>query len=1073
MFENLSNVIKKNESILFIGPEFSGKFGIPTLQVIAQVLSEKFGISEGTQDNINLIVSEIENQYEDGRKRIVEEVYNLLESISAASEHIFSIPKIRWKAIYTWKFDTLIEKAFEISSDIALQKLIVITDATETFSINDKDSVCLFKLNGCIRNPLNPKSKLVLTRQDSAFTEGNRLTLLSFVKDIYPPMNFIFVGFRLDETLLNIIALVQEYTYKTFDVFVVSSTNHDRIFERELKNLRAQLISMDIDAFFSILMQIVPSEIPLRQKEKEVTAMISTQLDLVEINYDDYKKYSSQLLIYCEHEFENNRKINKDKPAKDFYEGEEIWLSGLEKKIPIERDVLKRLIGPVERDLNRHSDTSGKFRNNIFAILYDHPGAGGTTVLKTLGYKIYEKKTNPVFMIKPIRKSNRLNFDSIVRFCEKFYTKPLILIDNVSMEKDNFKFLYTLFESRRTPATFVVCSRQEEWEEDYYIDLSYFTDENSVIMEEEKELKDLTDLKTLSLKEIGLKGKAKLFPLYENLKQTEKQELFSNIIKTQSIDITKIGITKIGIDFETWKTQYDDDILLVLLYKIFKNARFEIAIIDEYRALEKKDSAAAYCYKIICALDALKLKMSWELLRRILNCDWNYILNLKSIFGNIVKPDFEMETNLFKARHQVIAEKLFEILYDKPEKKLGIFTTIIENISANNEYQRNLLRQIILNKKLHDELGQISFSNKIFEAARKVVPYDPVVIQHLGITFMKMGMEEQAEAAFKEALKYYPENPAVYNSQGILYEQIAFRFMNAPEPDTVKANIYFQKAHEAFQKSINYGRDAEHGYDRYGRFLFKLGRYYEKNSTDWQEIIGKIRGLIEDARDNVSEIRLIAIDNLQGRLNEETGDMDAAISIYKNILTHEKSNHNVRYNLAWIYFKKENYLEAINILKPSIDEEVKEFRFYKLYSRLIRLKYPEKLSELLSILLKAHNIDTEDLDINFQLGVVYYKLGDLSKAFPFFRNCDILSYKRPDRFKTLTMFEEEGKKKEFYGNVKKIIHENRGYVTRDIYNDDLFFNPSRNLKVHEGDRVKFNIGFCFVGPQALDLRKAI
>jgi tetratricopeptide (TPR) repeat protein len=465
--------------------------------------------------------------------------------------------------------------------------------------------------------------------------------------------------------------------------------------------------------------------------------------------------------------------------------------------------------------------------------------------------------------------------------------------------------------------------------------------------------------------------------------------------------------------------------------------------------------------------------MSWELLRRILNCDWNYILSLKAIFGNIVKPDFEMETNLFKARHQVIAEKLFEILYDKPESKLEVFTTFIENISPNNEYQRNLLRQVILNKKLHDELGQISFSNKIFEAARKVVPYDPVVIQHLGITFMKMGMEEQAEATFKEALKYYPENPAVYNSQGILYEQIAFRFMNLPEPDTVKANIYFQKAHEAFQKSISYGRGSEHGYDRYGRFLFKLGRYYDKNSNDWEEIVGKIRGLIEDARDNVSEIKLNAIDNLQGRLNEVTGDLDRATEIYEKILTHEKSNHNVRYNLAWIYFRQKKYSEAINVLKPSIDEEIKDFRFYKLYSRLIRLKYPEKLKELILILLKAHSIDSEDLDINFQLGVAFYKLGELSKAFSYFRNCDGLSYKRPDRFKTLTMFEKEGDKKEFYGNIKKIIHETRGLVIRDIYNDEIFFNPSRNPKVQEGDRVKFNIGFCFVGPQALDLRNAV
>lgn len=1054
--------IKRDESILFLGPEFSGKMGIPSYAVIAQILSNKFNISGDYQDNINLVVSEIENSYEDGRKKIVEEVYNLLESCSLDSQ-IYSIPVNRWKAIYTWNIDTSIEKAFEQCSEAALQKLLVVTDATELFSVNDPDAVCLFKLNGCIRSPLSRRAKLVLTRQDHASTESNRLRLISFIKDIYPPINCIFMGFTLNEELLRIVAQVQELTYKAFDAFVITSLAPDQTLQREFRNLGAHIVSIDLVDFLSSLKPEVPLEKPLRVREEEIRTVVPTT-DLVKITYDDYKKYSAQLLIYCDYEFEKDRTINKGKTARDFYEGEEIWLSGLEQKLPIHRDVLKRLVGSIEKDLSPR-ETSAKFKNKIFMILYDHPGAGGTTLLKSLGYKIYEKKTNPVLMIKPIRHTSRLDFDRIVRFCEKFNSTPLILIDNASMEKDNFKFLYTLFESRRTPATFVIAARQEEWKEDYYIDFSYFTDEEN--MDEPKTSEESGISKTLPLKEIGLKGEAKVFPLYEKLSEAEKHHLFTKVIENRLIDAKKLSA-----DFESFKALYDDDILLVLLYKILKNTRFEIAIVDEYKSLEKEDQSAAYAYKLICALDALKLKMSWELLRRILNCDWNYILNdLKVIFENVVKPDFDMETNLFKARHQIIAEKLFDILYDSPDKKLSVFKDIIENVSPNNEYERNLLRGIILNKKLHDSLGQISYSNKIFSFAKEVLPWDPVIIQHLGITFTKMEMYAEAEAAFLEALKYYPENPAVYNSQGILYEQIAFRYLHNLEPDEIKAGVYFNKAHEAFQKSITYGRDGEHGYDRYGRFLFKIGRYYGKDSKIWENIIGKIRGLIEDARDNVAEMRLNSIDNLEARLEAETGDFETAISLYKNILGHDKSNHNVRYNLAWIYFKKENYAEAIDILKPSIDEEIKEFRFYKLYSRLIRCQYPDKLRELITVLLQAHQIDSEDLDINFQLGVAYYKLGELSKSFSYFRNCDGLSYKRPDRFKTLTFYEEGGSGKVFGGNVKRIIHATRGYVTRDVYNDDIFFNPSRNDKVREGDRVKFNIGFCFVGPQAIDLRK--
>jgi tetratricopeptide (TPR) repeat protein len=1053
------SAIDNGETILFLGSNFSHHMGTPSLSLIATMLSDKFKLEQDFSDNINIVISEIENKYKDGRKIAVEQVYKMLEPLNPRTQ-MYAIPKVPWKAIYTLSFDSLIEKTYERMLEISAQKMEVFSDDTSSYPINDKDTVCVFKLKGCIRNPLSLRGGLVLSRSDYAQAEEVRTKLISALNDIYPPISLVFIGFNIDNETLELITQIQLKTYKAFKAYLISPKTPSRAIISELKAINTDHVCLEIDSFLSEIEDRTKVN-PYSAKQKVVVDNLGAKGE-VEITYQDYKKYSSQLLIYCNYEFENDGLINKDKPPRQFFEGEEIWLSGLDKNFPFVRNVLLRLKSKVSDDLKRNYDSEGIFRNKVYLVLYDHPGAGGTTLLKQLGYEIYNERKNPVVMLRPNRRSRHLDYDGIIRFLERFSTKPLFLIDNAAMEKDDFKFLFSLCESRRTEVTFVLCSRKEEWEENYFIDFSYFTKDNN---QDTKETVDLHIDRKIGLSEIGLRGNAILFPLYEKISDDEKERLFNKLIETKSIDI---DITK--MDYSDWKKYYNDELLLVLLYKIFRNTRLEIAIIDEYRGLEKKDKKAAFAYLVICVLDAHRLKISWELLRRILDCDWSYLLELNSIFGNIVRIDYEDETNLFRARHQIIAEKIFEAFYNTPENILEIFDIIIRKMSSNSEYERNLLRRIILSKKLHDGLGQLSYSNKIFQAARIVDPSDPVVIQHLGITYMKMHMYDEAETTFKEALKYYPENPAVYNSQGILYEQMGLELMENYEPDRIKAGIYFKKAHDSFKTNIRYGRDNEHGYDRYGRFILRSLSFIDSQSSEWQENVGTVRGLIEDARDNVPDIKLRAIDSLEGKLEDKIGNAKKAIEIYEDILKKDRYNHNVRYNLAWIYYKAKEYKKGFETLKLSIEENVNAFRFYKLFSRLIRSEHPDNISEQIDVLEKAHQINSDDLEINFRLGVCYYKENKLGKAFLYFKNSEALSYRRPDRFKILDFYEINGEKECFYGTVQKLIHENRGVIVRDLYNEKMFFNPIRNKGVQEGNRVQFNIGFCFVGAQAIDIQ---
>ena len=58
----------------------------------------------------------------------------------------------------------------------------------------------------------------------------------------------------------------------------------------------------------------------------------------------------------------------------------------------------------------------------------------------------------------------------------------------------------------------------------------------------------------------------------------------------------------------------------------------------------------------------------------------------------------------------------------------------------------------------------------------------------------------------------------------------------------------------------------------------------------------------------------------------------------------------------------------------------------------------------------------------------------------------------------------------FGGNIQT-INDRQGYVMMDKTGEELYFNPLRISKdklFEEGQRIKFNIAFTYVGPKAIN-----
>lgn len=63
---------------------------------------------------------------------------------------------------------------------------------------------------------------------------------------------------------------------------------------------------------------------------------------------------------------------------------------------------------------------------------------------------------------------------------------------------------------------------------------------------------------------------------------------------------------------------------------------------------------------------------------------------------------------------------------------------------------------------------------------------------------------------------------------------------------------------------------------------------------------------------------------------------------------------------------------------------------------------------------------------------------------------------------------------EIFGGNIEIIDERKGFVIMDISGERLYFNPIRGMKdktFQKGQRVKYNIAFNYIAPQAINLEK--
>jgi tetratricopeptide (TPR) repeat protein len=212
-----------------------------------------------------------------------------------------------------------------------------------------------------------------------------------------------------------------------------------------------------------------------------------------------------------------------------------------------------------------------------------------------------------------------------------------------------------------------------------------------------------------------------------------------------------------------------------------------------------------------------------------------------------------------------------------------------------------------------------------FEEALTKKPTAIEPLAQIAMINIAQGKSNEARERVTKQIEYSPNNPLLYNLLGQLWMH---------EKDTGQAEIAFKKAIERDNSLLS-------AYMNLGQLYHQAGKT-DQAEKEYDAILAKdpkaiqahmLLGIIHESRKEYAKAQIRyetilklnpkfapAANNLAWMLAEQGGNLDVALS-YAQTAREQKPDHpHIADTLGWIYYKKNAYLLAVNLLKEAAEK---------------------------------------------------------------------------------------------------------------------------------------------------------
>lgn len=997
----------------------------PTGKHLARLLADKF-LGGSHRDDPLQIVAELAISESDlfTVQEFIRDIYN---DFQPASFHTI-LPTFKWTAIATTNFDLIIERAYQSCKKPA-QDLVPIIKNGDRFEQKMRSANCiaLLKLHGCITCTSDADLPLILSVDQYITHRRGRDRLFYYLQNWAYECPIIFVGHSLQDP--DIRHMIMELgSMETRPRFYTVTPMLSGVEQRLWESKRISSLQGTFEDFLDTIDSNIPS--PFRGI---VIGPSQSELDIAErfVVLEPHVSEGCRNFINNDVEYVRRGIPTETLEPQLFYHGFSGGWSAIEQNLDVRRDLSDSILSNIILDPS--ASTESGFR---FYVIKGHAGSGKSVLLRRIAYEAaisFDKLC--IFM----RRHGQLSSEALIELSQLTGEHVFLFVDKICDKVPEMLEFIKRALSARLPVTMISAERVNEWNMSCEELNPYVTNEFEVEYLSSKEIEELLKL----LEQHHSLGRL------EQATKEERQIAFKKRAGRQ---------------------------LLVALHEATLGKPFEDIIADEYGQI--KPSTAQNMYLGICVLNRFDIPVRAGVIARVFGIRFTDFQERffkpleKVVFASY---DYRSRDYIYVARHPIIAEIVFERILPSAADRLDWYIRFLNALNIDYNVDRIAYRRLIRGRSLLEIFPEHKMIETLYEVSTRIAGDDPYLFHQRALYEMNRenGNMTNATDYLQRAQKLAPHDRTILHSMSELELKKAELSKTQLEVD---AHL---KQATKLAKSLTGPRAIEaHGYHTLAKIgLLRIRALVERPTEELSdlEFSQEVKNTEEVIQEGLQKFPddpyiLEAESNLSQFLTDEVRAITALTKAF------DSNPHNVfvAIRLARQLAKNEQIEQAENIYKRALDASPNEKKLHYNYARLLidTANPDQNLVEYHTR--RAFTEGDRNYDAQFWYARQLYIMGSIPESIERFRKLREYPINPALKRATRGVMVLNGQMQVFSGKITK-VEPTYSFITRDGTGDTIFIDKANTgeevwnqLKLNL--RVKFNIGFNFYGPNALNTK---
>lgn len=630
------------------------------------------------------------------------------------------IPTFRWHSIVSTNYDLIIERAYQDVQDRLQQPVPFVKNGQhiEKEMKRLSNGVHFLKLHGCVRHISDQDIPMILATEQYAKYKQNRSRLFDRLKDWGREFPIIFCGYSIEDSN------IQEILFELIDLGQLRPSFYlvkPDISDYEMRYWQSKRI-VPIDMKFSDFLLKIDNDINTTNR-KLSSLMSSSRSSLTKFYSVNDVVESDMLLSFLAEDADHVRPSIPTTPAnpKMFYKGFDEGWGAIEVELDIPRNVTDSLV--IEAVLTEENE-----REQVELFVIKGPAGNGKSIaLKRAAWAASHDFEELVLFVK---EGGCIHKEAIAEIANYTNKRIYIFIDRPAFKVDEISEMILFAQRNSILLTVITAERDAEW---------------NVRCEK---------LDGFVTKEF-------------HIRYLSEQEINMLISKLEKYD--GLGLLKDYSDEERIRafTERAERQLLVALHEVTLGKAFEDIVYDEYKRIIPAE--AQQLYLDICTLNRLGVGIRAGVISRISGLTFvDFQKRLFKPLEYIVHFIFDKYSTdrLFTARHQRVAEIVFDRVLVDPEEKYDQLLRLLNGLNIDFNTDHHAFKQLVRGRTISDLFKSQELGRSFYDAAIKLVGEDPFLLQQRAIFEMEHrgGDLSVADPLIRRSHELEPKNKSIIHT---------------------------------------------------------------------------------------------------------------------------------------------------------------------------------------------------------------------------------------------------------------------------------------------------------------------